>query len=162
GSGSPAAVRCRPSRKRSSDSFRECPHPAVQRACRGRVMGFRRIAGFGRIEQGISGIRPPAEHRVTRVQRVTASPSAVRRVRDLVRAATSGEAPPAALAGTTDADLVAAVARHRVAEVLLPAADLVGLPGPVVTALTAIVASGRRAASVQVLETVRLAALLSG
>ncbi len=96
---------------------------------------------------------------------MTASAPAVRRVRGLVRSALSGVAPKWSDPGAArvgDADLVAAVARHRVAEVLLPAARSLGLSAPVVEAIEQLVAVGRRAATVQVLETARLSSLLTG
>ncbi len=84
---------------------------------------------------------------------------AVHRVCGLVSAALSGEVPAAGdLVGVED--LVAAVVRHRVAEVLVADAARLRLAPELVGALTAATAQARRAATVQVLETGILSGLL--
>ncbi len=85
---------------------------------------------------------------------------AVDRVRSLVRAALAdGRAPE--VAPVSDEELVSAILRHRVAEVVLGAAVEAELATPVRQALRALALAARRDAAVQVLETGRISRLLT-
>lgn len=75
----------------------------------------------------------------------------------------AGGAPslPALGPAPADADLVEAVRRHRVAEVLAPHTASLAIPAPVAEAIARFRVAGRRAVAVQILETGRLDRLLS-
>ncbi len=91
--------------------------------------------------------------------RVHPTPAAVGRVRAWVRGALSlegGESWTLEPATEPDADLLDAVRRHRVAEILAAHAEALGLPTEVAAEVVAMRAAGRRAHMVQILEIERV------
>jgi hypothetical protein len=110
------------------------------------------------------GVRAPFGAPGSYPCRVQETPAAIRRIRAWVRAALSLESGLVWTPETADEsipDLIEAIRRHRVAELLGSQSDGLELPAALVGPIDAIRAASRRALMVQVLETDRLQKLFT-